>query len=273
MFFAQAAAFRSLDLSRQVGTAIVTSEGEILSTGCNEVPKSGGGLYWSDDHNPRRDAEIGYDANVLLKKHALEDILNRLQSSKWLNAERTAQSIGTLLADALKKEKDQPSLSKSIFYDVIEFGRAVHAEMAAISQAAKLGISVHGARLFCTTFPCHICARHIIASGIDEVIFIEPYEKSRVQELYSDSIAIEPTHQSVDQVSFRAFVGVAPRRYMEFFQSRGSKKQNDGSTLSSADIGSYKEFKKKTFHILLLEAFLVRETMPAPKYPKENRNE
>lgn len=46
MFFAQAAALRSLDLSRQVGAAIVSSDGDVLSTGCNEVPKFGGGMYW-----------------------------------------------------------------------------------------------------------------------------------------------------------------------------------------------------------------------------------
>jgi cytidine deaminase len=43
MFFAKAAALRSLDLSRQVGAAIVSEDGEVLATGCNEVPRFGGG--------------------------------------------------------------------------------------------------------------------------------------------------------------------------------------------------------------------------------------
>lgn len=49
MFFAKAAALRSLDLSRQVGAAIVSADGDLLTTGCNEVPKFGGGLYWAEE--------------------------------------------------------------------------------------------------------------------------------------------------------------------------------------------------------------------------------
>ncbi len=45
MFFAFAAALRSADLSRQVG-AVVTKDNQVLSTGANDCPKAGGGLYW-----------------------------------------------------------------------------------------------------------------------------------------------------------------------------------------------------------------------------------
>jgi len=39
MYMAKAAALRSLDLSRQVGAAIFSQSAEIISLGCNEVPK------------------------------------------------------------------------------------------------------------------------------------------------------------------------------------------------------------------------------------------
>ena len=52
---------------------------------------------------------------------------------------------------------------------------AVHAEQNAIIQAAKLGISVQGATLFCTHQPCSICAKMIINSGIARVVFDEGY--------------------------------------------------------------------------------------------------
>jgi len=45
MFLAFSAALRSADLSRQVG-AVVTRESQVLSTGANDCPKAGGGLYW-----------------------------------------------------------------------------------------------------------------------------------------------------------------------------------------------------------------------------------
>ena len=48
---------------------------------------------------------------------------------------------------------------------------AVHAEQNAIIQAAKLGVSVDGATLYCTHQPCVICAKMIINAGIKRVIY------------------------------------------------------------------------------------------------------
>jgi deoxycytidylate deaminase len=52
LYIATAASFRSVDLSRQVGAAIFSQRGEVISLGCNEVPKAKGGSYWSDDPDP-----------------------------------------------------------------------------------------------------------------------------------------------------------------------------------------------------------------------------
>jgi deoxycytidylate deaminase len=49
MYAAWAASLRSACLSRQVGAAILDKDGEVLSTGTNDVPKYGGGLYQDDD--------------------------------------------------------------------------------------------------------------------------------------------------------------------------------------------------------------------------------
>jgi hypothetical protein len=102
---------------------------------------------------------------------------------------------------------------------VIEFGRCVHAEMAALIDAARRGVPVDDGILFSTTFPCHECARHIVAAGIRTVHFIEPYPKSLVNELYPDSIRIEG--EVGDFVNFVPFVGVAPRRYQDLFKLGG----------------------------------------------------
>ena len=52
---------------------------------------------------------------------------------------------------------------------------AIHAEQNAIAQAAKLGISVDGATMYCTHQPCVICAKLIINSGIKRVVYKHPY--------------------------------------------------------------------------------------------------
>jgi dCMP deaminase len=52
---------------------------------------------------------------------------------------------------------------------------AIHAEQNAIIQAAKLGVSIEGAALFCTHQPCVICAKMIVNAGISRVVYKEGY--------------------------------------------------------------------------------------------------
>ncbi len=138
MFFAQASALRSLDLSRQVGAAIVTTDGDILATGCNEVPKYGGGLYWGEDRSRDRDLERGVDSNVTIKTELVEDAVRRLREAGWLVEDKKHRSDEDLAKAALFGER--AFFRDSKMFDVIEFGRAVHAEMAAITQAGRHGI-------------------------------------------------------------------------------------------------------------------------------------
>lgn len=49
MFQANAASLNSACMSRQVGAAIISRSGELISVGWNDVPKFGGGLYSEDD--------------------------------------------------------------------------------------------------------------------------------------------------------------------------------------------------------------------------------
>jgi dCMP deaminase len=53
--------------------------------------------------------------------------------------------------------------------------RTVHAEQNAICQAAKLGISLMGATLYCRMTPCRICAMLIINCGIVRVVCEKKY--------------------------------------------------------------------------------------------------
>jgi len=64
---------------------------------------------------------------------------------------------------------------------------AVHAEQNAISQAAKLGISVEGATLYCTHQPCVICAKMIINSGIKRIVYREGYPDEFSMQLLNES--------------------------------------------------------------------------------------
>ncbi len=48
--------------------------------------------------------------------------------------------------------------------------RTIHAEQNAICQAARHGVALEGATLYCTMEPCRVCAMLIIASGIKRVV-------------------------------------------------------------------------------------------------------
>jgi deoxycytidylate deaminase len=82
LFLAKAAAPRTLDLSRQVGAAIFSSAGELLTLGSNEVPKAGGGTYWSDGEFDNRDYVRKIDSNFSRKKELLGELANLL-SPGW----------------------------------------------------------------------------------------------------------------------------------------------------------------------------------------------
>ena len=168
MFHARSAAQRSSDLSRQVGAVIATNSGEILATGCNEVPKAGGGVNWDSvlgTDCDYRDYKAGQDAAAAAKKEIVGDLFGRLLKAGWLKEDKQQLSADALAQLALFSD-DKP-LAGAMVSSIPEFGRIVHAEMAAICDAALRGISLKGATLYCTTFPCHMCARHIIAAGID----------------------------------------------------------------------------------------------------------
>ena len=53
--------------------------------------------------------------------------------------------------------------------------RTIHAEMNAILQCAKFGISTDGASLYVTDFPCLQCTKSLLQAGIKEINYIRNY--------------------------------------------------------------------------------------------------
>ena len=53
--------------------------------------------------------------------------------------------------------------------------RTVHAEQNAVCQAARLGIPLEGATLYCRMTPCRTCAMLIINCGIVRVVCERKY--------------------------------------------------------------------------------------------------
>ena len=228
LYMAKTASNRSSDLSRQVGAALFGESGEIISMGCNETPKAGGGTYWDGDLGDARDFVRGRDPNDDTKNEVLIDLIQRLKSGGHLAADTDAKGDAVQITQHLldMPDGDGGAVSKSKIMDLIEFGRIIHAEMAAICDAARTGTSIKKATLYSTTFPCHLCAKHIVAAGIMKVVFLEPYPKSYAARLHSDAIAVGPNGDS-GKVLFTPFIGVSPYRYRDLFE-KGRRKTSNG---------------------------------------------
>ena len=56
--------------------------------------------------------------------------------------------------------------------------RTAHSELNAIANAARVGVAINGATIYCRFFPCYTCAKTIINSGIKRVVSIRDYHAS-----------------------------------------------------------------------------------------------
>lgn len=243
MYAAYSASLRSACLSRQVGASIVDTLGNVISTGCNDVPKAHGGLYTSDDGNDDRCVHKGLCFNDLHKAKIQKEVKDRL-----LQLDIQEPQASRIASDLRENTRIK---------DLIEFSRSVHAEMDAIVTLARNGgPSSRGCTLYTTTFPCHSCARHILAAGIVRVFYFEPYEKSLALDLHGNDIAFdEPSELSTRKVNFLHFEGVAPKRFHTFFYASTSRKDKNGKAINrpaeesrkiaTQYLDSYVDYEKK----------------------------
>lgn len=237
MFMAFNSSVRSGDLSRQVG-AVISREKQIIATGANDVPKSGGGLYW---------AEVDATSGTVKDDPDGKDYTREGDSNKQAQSEIIHEIAQNLLDKGLVDEEQELDLQKilkeSKISDLTEFGRVVHAEMDALLSCSRAGIPTTGTTLYCTTFPCHNCAKHIIAAGINRVVYVEPYPKSRALDFHSESIQLkselEGSSDDVGElVTFEPFIGVGPRRFLDLFSmslGSGSKLRRKDKTGATVD--------------------------------------
>lgn len=216
MYLAYAASLRSADLSRQVGAVILDLRGDVIATGANDVPGADGGPYWPrrpdfwpatrDDGGP--DYERGRDSNERERDRIVSKVIRALTGTDGEDHQLVAQH--------------REQLEHTGILDLTEFGRAVHAEMAALLACARCGVSPAGGTLYCTTFPCHNCTKHIVDAGVKRVVYVEPYAKSKARDLHGDAIVLvdeiqDQLRDGDGRVRFEIFVGVGARRFVDLF--------------------------------------------------------
>lgn len=254
MYNAASQASTSACLSRQVGAAIFSGRGELLGVGANDVPKFGGGLYCAGDgdgdHRCFR-LSGGICHNDERKDRLYAAVLKELRADGLLDPKAT----GFAVTAALKRTEIR---------NLIEYSRSVHAEMEAIISVArgnKPGLV--GATLYSTTFPCHSCARHIVASGIARVIYIEPYAKSLALELHGDAVSMVESEQT-SRVTFLQYEGVAPKNMIRLFK-HGIERKAQGRIITLDPRVAKPIFPSP------LDGFAVREQLIVDKLAKREK--
>jgi len=253
IYQAFAASRHSSCLSRQVGAALYSSNGRLIADGANEVPKFGGGVYGEDDGTPERRC-FGWTftsegvpefngCHNTRKKHEI-----RTEIADWMKngfAKKLAQAIDEkqdgfdaeqfISNLVIGVESCEEELEKAPgIGQLIEFSRSIHAEMDALLTASRSGYSTTATTLFCTTYPCHNCARHMVTAGVNKVIYVEPYVKSLALELHSDSLTDQETEAfdgdgKPQKMFIKAFTGVGPRMFDLHFKKSLELKNSDGS--------------------------------------------
>jgi len=68
-----------------------------------------------------------------------------------------------------------------------ELCRGLHAEQNAIIQAAVFGVSIKGATIYTTHFPCSVCMKMLVNAEIKEIVYLNDYPDDLAKEILKES--------------------------------------------------------------------------------------
>ena len=90
----------------------------------------------------------------------------------------------------LRQERNVPSGERH------ELCRGLHAEQNAVIQGALHGVSIQGADLYCTHYPCSLCAKMLVNAGIKRIVSKENYPDELARQLLNEAgIKVEIYHE------------------------------------------------------------------------------
>lgn len=171
MSLASNMALKSSCLKRKVGAVICNKDGRVVATGYNEVPKG------------QQTCLQKYGECYRDKKR--NEIMSKLEEKMKVFNSNWHKAFGTV--------------------KVLELCRSLHAEEIAILQTSE---SVTGeGTLYTTTFPCFLCAKMIVRSGIKKVVYVEAYPMDEAMDLLIES-----------EVKPEKFEGVKARVFYKLFK-------------------------------------------------------
>jgi dCMP deaminase len=76
---------------------------------------------------------------------------------------------------------------------------AIHAEQNAVIQAAKLGLAIDSATLYCTHQPCSVCAKILVNAGIRRIVYKHGYPDDFALEVLNEAGVILERFEDIPQ--------------------------------------------------------------------------
>jgi dCMP deaminase len=144
-------------------------------------------LRW-DKHNTTKEFPVNPDVKISKDKFDKDMMMHALSSSAkssdwWRRVGAVIVKDGEIIISVCNQHVPSPHMPfangdpRSCFHKGVhlELSTAIHAESAAISEAARKGISLEGASLYVTNFPCPPCAKAIACSGIKKLYYTIGY--------------------------------------------------------------------------------------------------
>ncbi len=242
MHMAYSLSLRSRCLSRQVGAIITNSDGFIIGAGWNDVGSGQLGCslkcledytmysspdtllsvwepYFADFRNAGLLEEYA-DEDYFCFKDVQSEMIVKEKIDNIINYDELVKDIEDDDAKKLVKRKCKEmsdEIKSKLNIKRLEFARSLHAEENAILQVATYGgMGIKGGTIYTTTFPCELCAKKIYQSGLERIVYTEPYPES-----ISESIFLK---DGVRKIMVEQFEGVKSNSFYGFFKSRLDRK-------------------------------------------------
>ncbi len=144
-------------------------------------------LRW-DKHNTTKEFPLDPDIRISQEDFDKQMMLTAFRESKkssdwWRRVGAVIVKDGKIIISTCNQHVPSPHMPsangdpRSCFHKGVhlELSTAIHAEAAAIAEAAKEGVSLEGASIYVTNFPCPPCAKLIAYSGIRKLYYTTGY--------------------------------------------------------------------------------------------------
>lgn len=178
-------------IQRKVGAVIATKEGDIISSAFNDVPPNEESCLDKYGECYRKYMNKEYSKQI---KHcpscgeSVEIRCNNCQEEIDVYT-RKCPYCGAKINDSCTNCKREifeiftPAGKKAIG-KLLDVCRSLHAEENAILRVAKVGgRSLKKTTLYCTTFPCNLCANKISEVGINKIVYSESYPMEEAKKI------------------------------------------------------------------------------------------